>query len=353
MSQTALLQSLQFQAAAGDSLGSPFSGAFLRAAQADVEAGGRTADLFAAWAEADVQAHFKDATALRFLGGLHELVLSGEAPQLAAHYPGPNQAGDAEAAWAAARVEIGRHYHRIAEFMSHEPQTNEVGRSACLLLGFLDLAARIDLPLRIVELGASGGLNQIWDRFGYNLGGQAYGDPTAAVQLTPEWRSGAALPRVWPTVAERVACDRRPLAITDEAVRRRLTAYVWPDQLVRLERLRGAIGMALEAGVTVQEEDAAVFAETQGGPREGLLTVIYHSVFWQYMPQAGQNRALATIRAHGAAASETAPFAWVRLEPEAGNPSRMEVRVTKWPGGEERLLAYTHPHGTWIEYLGG
>jgi hypothetical protein len=59
---------------------------------------------------------------------------------------------------------------RIADFMSHEPQTNEVRRSAVLLPGFLTIAAETGLPLRILELGASAGLNQLWDRRHYRLG---------------------------------------------------------------------------------------------------------------------------------------------------------------------------------------
>jgi hypothetical protein len=28
------------------------------------------------------------------------------------------------------------------------------------------------------------------------------------------------------------------------------------------------------------------------------------------------------------------------------------LRCQLWPGGTDRLLARTHPHGTWIEWLG-
>jgi hypothetical protein len=29
------------------------------------------------------------------------------------------------------------------------------------------------------------------------------------------------------------------------------------------------------------------------------------------------------------------------------------VTLTLWPGGEPRLLANCHPHGAWVEWLGG
>ena len=49
-------------------------------------------------------------------------------------------------------------------------QTNEVGRAAALLFGFLPVARATGLPFRLVELGASGGLNLRWDRFFYRSG---------------------------------------------------------------------------------------------------------------------------------------------------------------------------------------
>jgi hypothetical protein len=30
----------------------------------------------------------------------------------------------------------------------------------------------------------------------------------------------------------------------------------------------------------------------------------------------------------------------------------MELQLTQWPVGEERLLAHAHPHGAWIEWRG-
>ena len=353
MTDDALIQSLRMQARACENLASPFCAGFLTRAAEDVEAGGPAARLFEPWAGQAAAAHIREATALRFLGGFHEMALDGSAPDLALTYPQSGRAGDAPAAWALARELIGTRFERLADFMGHEPQTNEIGRSAALMIGFLHLAERHDLPLRVVELGASGGLNQIFDRLGYRFGAGLYGDPASPVQLTPEWRGEAVPPQSRPVVATRLACDRRPLDLSDPAVRLRLMAYVWPDQAERLSRLRAGVDMALAAGVKVSAMDAAEFVEAEGAPRPGVLTVIDHSVFWQYMPAATQDRARAAIEAHGAAAAPDAPFAWLRMEPSpTAGPIVMEIRLTTWPGGLERLLAHSHPHGTWIEYLG-
>ncbi|WP_309645447.1 DUF2332 family protein, partial [Phenylobacterium sp.] len=135
-----LAQCLRTQAKGCDLLGSPFHGALLRLAADDLEAGGPVAALLAPWADDDLRQMFADAMPLRLLGALHDLVLSGDDPRLAAAYPQRSQPVDPSAAWAAARAAMVAHHARLAAFMTHEPQTNEVRRSVCLAPGFLEIA---------------------------------------------------------------------------------------------------------------------------------------------------------------------------------------------------------------------
>ncbi len=338
-------QALEVQAGHCAQLGSPLSAGLLIRAAADIRSNGVTAGCFAPWADAEVAQHFRAATPLRWLGAMHDLALAGE-PALAAAYHEENL----EAAWLAALAAMTAQPDSIAAFMDHEPQTNEVGRSACLMLGFLDLARRFGMPLRTVELGASAGLNQIWDRYGYDLGGVICGDRDSPVQLTPQWRTETRPEPASPNVSARAACDRRPLDLARPDVRRRLMAYVWAYQHDRLARLKTAIDLAVAASVSVEAEDAAAFAEARGAPQPGVVTVIYHSVFWQYLPALTQTRLRAAIEAHGAWATPAAPLAWLRMESDPALPAEMEIRLTIWPAGEERRLARSHAHGGWIEY---
>jgi hypothetical protein len=75
-----------------------------------------------------------------------------------------------------------------------------------------------------------------------------------------------------------------------------------------------------------------------------------HSVAFQYFDADSQKRVTARIEAAGEQASAAAPLAWLRyeLDPEAGRPS---LRLRAWPGGEQ-LLAWTHPHGRSVHWLG-
>jgi len=50
----------------------------------------------------------------------------------------------------------------------------------------------------------------------------------------------------------------------------------------------------------------------------------------------------------GDAANKAAPLAWLRMEPGG---EQAEVRLTTWPGGEERILATTSFHGRDIRWL--
>jgi hypothetical protein len=343
---------LGLQASACAALGSDFSAALLTLAARSSLEPGPVRDLFAPWPHASARRHVEEATPLRLLGALHERVLAGTAPEVAAAYPAGGRPGDPQAAWAAAERLIAAEPAGFADFMAHEPQTNETRRSICLLGGFLTAAGETGLPLRLFELGASAGLNQNWDHFRFDLGAAgAWGDPASRVHMDTEWRGGRPPLEAPVSVASRAACDRKPVDITEPAARRRLKAYIWPDQAERLARLDAAIALALAARTMVEAADAADWTAARVAPQPGFLTVLFHSVFWQYMPLETQGRLAATIQQLGARATAEAAFAWLRLEPPPAMMSNMEIRLTLWPGGEDRLLGRSHPHGAWVEWL--
>jgi hypothetical protein len=338
----------RIQAQACRAFGSVFSGALLDRA-ADGELGDLTG-LNRPWLEADTRKAMDDATPPRLLGALHHLTLSGAAPSLAAQYPAARAETDWPATVTALGDAIARHPTAIEAFMRSPPQTNEVRRSLALVGGYLTLAADTGLPLRTLEIGASAGLNTNWDRYAYRLGAAAWGDPQSPVLIDGAW-VGPPPPLPAAVVAERAACDQAPIDVGDEAQALRLQAYVWPDQLDRLARLRAAIALARRTGLHVDAADAAAWVKGRLEPREGLATVLVHSVMWQYMPAETQASILSTLAAAGAAATPSAPVSHLRMEPNPANPAQMEVRLTTWPGGEDRLLAEAHPHGSSVKWV--
>ena len=84
-------------------LGSPLYGVLCGRIADDVEAGGPAAVVLAGHEE-DRPA---SALALRLMGAVHRLVLGGEAPALARHYPSVGGDGDEAGAWQAFRVLLG------------------------------------------------------------------------------------------------------------------------------------------------------------------------------------------------------------------------------------------------------
>jgi hypothetical protein len=348
-----LIQSLKIQAAVCGRMASPFSEAILGAAANDVASGGPTRALLERWAGASTRELMADAVPLRLLGALHDLALSGDHEALTAAYPAEGSSGDAEAAWAAALRAMAIDGERLARFMDHEPQTNEVRRSACLLGGFLAVAAETRLPIRLFEIGASAGLNQLWDRYAYRLGDiGSWGPSGSPVEIPTDWRGPPPALDATVAVLERAACDRKPVDLRDPTARRRLRAYVWADQIDRLERLDAAVAMARDAATSVDAEDAVAWTGQRVAVSPGAVTVLFQSVFWQYMPPESQAALAALIQDIGARATAEAPFAWLRMEPPPTDMATMEVRLTLWPGGQDRRLAVVHPHGAWVAWGG-
>jgi hypothetical protein len=101
---------------------------------------------------------------------VHALLLdTARDDPLAAHYasltPHPKPPEDAFSAF---KAFCRKHEDAIAALLARRAvSTNEVGRSACLMPAYARVAALAGEPLRIVEVGASAGLNLLWDRYAY------------------------------------------------------------------------------------------------------------------------------------------------------------------------------------------
>ena len=181
-------------------------------------------------------------------GGLHALVLSSKAPSLAEVYPEGAHFSDEAALWPAIARAFTDHKDFLIEFMRSPPQTNEVGRSAVLFLGFQVIARETGLPLTTLELGASGGVNALWDHYAYDLGGAKWGPTDAPITLIPDW-TGPVPPLSRLSVSKRAACDQNPIDPANEAARLRLRSYIWPDQLDRRHRFEAALNHFGDRGV--------------------------------------------------------------------------------------------------------
>lgn len=335
-----VLEVLDVQAAACGKAGSALYQRILEGVLADARVGGITARLLAPHDHDP----FGSALALRLLGAVHRLVLAGEAPGLARLYPsagGDPSLGDPVAPF----LQVLRDREPdVAAGLLEGVQTNEVGRSAVLVGGYAAIAARFDLPLRILEIGASAGLNLRFDRYRYDTGRQVAGDPDSPVRFSGVWEGAPPLLPERFDVAERRGCDRNPIDPTTEAGRRKLLSFVWPDQPDRLAVLEAALSVASTMPVEIEQADAAEFVEAQlATPVVGVATVVVHSIVLQYLPPERRRRLRSAIDSAGARATPRAPLAWLRMEP-AGDVA--DVRLTTWPGdGVDDVLGTAGFHG--------
>jgi hypothetical protein len=99
--------------------------------------------------------------------------------------------------------------------------------------------------------------------------------------------------------------------------------------------------------------DAAEFVrERLAAPQEGGVTrALFHSIVWQYLPDATQQAITAAMEEAGERATPDRPLAWIALETNR-ETFKHELRVRYWPGGAEPVkLAEAHPHGAWVEWL--
>jgi hypothetical protein len=289
-----------------------------------------------------------DNLPLRLCGGLHALVRSGAAPSLAALYP-PNPLPDGNRLRTALEPALRAHEDALLPWLDSAPQTNEVGRSAVLMAGLLTIAARFGQPMELLELGASAGLNMMLDSYSYDLGGRATGDPASPLRLAPDW-SGDPPSDAAVDIAVRSGVDLLPMDASRDGAR--LLAYVWPDQPGRLRQLEAALALAAKNPPRVDCGDAAGWldAKLAAPAAAGRTRVVLHSVAFQYFPAAAQARIAAAMEAAGAAAGEDSPLAWLRFE-KLPEEEEYSLRLRLWPGGEDRLLARAHPHGSRIRWL--
>ena len=148
----------------------------------------------------------------------------------------------------------------------------------------------------------------------------------------------------------RTGGDRAPIAATTEQGRLALASYVWPDQPDRMTRLRGALAVAAQFPADLRRESAPdTLARVTLA--DGCWTVLWHSIVRQYLDDEQRAAVAERIAALGAAATPSARFAHVALEPHRQTANgECQVTLASWPGGEQRILGSAPPHGlpvTW------
>ena len=338
MSAASIKDAFQIQAIACAKLGSPFMAQLCTLFAERDWPDGPTTDRVRAW-KGDLSPR-AESVPLRLAGALHALVLKGH-PALTAVYP--PLTSDDETLWIAVAEALVTDAPFIDAWIDSPPQTNEVRRSAALIPTGHWLADRYNLPIDVIELGASAGLNLMWDKFAVEIDGQTFGPASPALTLTPDW-TGPQPPNVPPQVASRKGVDLNPLDPQADALR--LRAYLWPDQPMRRTLTDAAIACH-EA--RVDQGDAIAWLADNLKPTSGHLRMIYHTIAWQYFPSEVQARGTALIEETGSRATAVTPLAWFGMEAD-DNPKGAGLTLRLWPGDLKLQMGRADFHGRWVDW---
>jgi len=238
-------------------------------------------------------------------------------------------------------------------------QTNEVGRCAMFVLALGLLADEVG-PIAHLDVGASGGLNLLIDRYEYHFEpGGAVGGPSPVV-ITSGTRGDPPIPTAPPSAAVRCGIDVAPIDVTSDDEAHWLEACVWPDQADRFRRLAAAIEIARQAPPELLAGDAVPsLAPAIERMARGGHPVVTNSWVLNYLTSEQRVAYLAELDRIG----EHTDMSWAYVEapglvPELPAPDDLTdphvtlVTIVRWRRGARTAdhVATCHPHGFWIHW---
>jgi len=358
------------QADSCTNLGSPFTATVCRLLSQQLDTQSRFGHRILSWTAEPV----RDALALRAAGALNALARSGRAPSLSTQYP--PHALDEDALRAALSAAIEQHDDFLHDYLDSPPQTNEIARSSVLLGAALILCADNELTLSWHEIGASAGLNLLFDHYRYDLattrlsaqdddpsvepgflreGTLHYGDPDSPVQIRSRWEGQLPPLTAAVRVHARQGCDVSPLRPSSPALRERLLAYIWPDQSERLARTQAALDYAIQEQPRLDTALASrwVPEHFEQPLRAGTVRVLAHTIVWQYLSESERRAVEAAVLRAALQATPDARVAWIGMEADRRSPQGegASVRLRVWPGDQQIELARADFHGRWVKWL--
>jgi hypothetical protein len=300
----------------------------------------------------------------------HTLLLADPSHPLAEWYPNlteQHRSPDDPALLPTFAAFAKEHAAAIAALLARRTtQTNEVGRCLMLLPAFGTIAAESG-PLAHLDVGCSGGLTLLSDRYQYRYEPEE-GDPVtigpySPVLLTAQTRGDRKLPAAVPTIAARCGIDLYPIDVTDDTEAHWLEACIWPDQRDRFLRLRAAIAIARERPPELLAGDAAEsVAPAIERMAQSAHPVVTNSWALNYLTGAQRSAYLAALDQQGAerdlswvfveAPALTPELPW-NFETEPDDPHLTVTAMVRWRDGVRTVehLATSHPHGFWIHFI--
>jgi hypothetical protein len=313
------------------------------------------------------------------LAAVHFLLLGGVRHPLAAHYDTVrSMVGDSDSPNDVVtdfKDFCLTHRVELLELIAvRNTQTNEVGRCCALLPALNVIAAGYPegQPLSLLDLGASAGLNLLFDSYAYTYTQRSdgafvhAGRSGAKVQLecTVRGELDALPPLTLPAIATRTGIDAAPIDPRSDDGAHWLLACLWPDNLTRFIRLREALAVArtvAEPPVLHRGDIIDDLAAVAGGIARDCPLVVVHTWVAAYLSPERQGELVEAIRSlarqrtvhHVYAESPVeTPGLCTPPSPSPGPTSNLATAVVHWSAdnpGPVRL-ADVHHHGRWLRW---
>lgn len=260
---------------------------------------------------------------VRVLAGVRWLILSGRAPELAAHVRrlplGTGDRGYHERTWHLFLETLREHPQRILDALDRPVQQHQPHRAGALLTGLGMLAAP---KVRLLELGACAGLNLHVDRYRWFGHDRQWGDRDSTVRLAFTGTFPGEL-----EIVDRAGCDLTPRDPANPADALILRSFLPPERDVELLELDEALALAARTGLRVDRADAVDWLEAKLAEPSGdraVRTVVWHSLFWPYLGTRQQD----AIERILSGAARRMPLARISLEPHTWtSPPRLQLTL--------------------------
>ena len=282
---------------------------------------------------------------LRLFGAVHHHVLTGVAPSALS--------GD----WDDFASALDTHAGSLTEFVrTRGVQTNETQRCVALVPAFLSLARASGLPLELIELGPSAGLNLVFDRYFYRYAEGTFGDPDARLSFdaVERGRVPAALLETPLTVRRRRGIDLSPIDVSSQEDVTLLHSFLWPGLTERARRLDAAIETFLSAPKRpelIRGDYVDLLPGLLAERPADALTVVYQTASTGYLTRERYDELRGAL---DVAADDGRPLAWVssRRSDESERPAidGWELELCILPDAP-RLAAHVDFHGNWVDWL--
>lgn len=289
------------------------------------------------------------------LAAIHYILRRGVQHPLAAFFTGHDDLDEDRAA--ALLTDFCRqHAGHIARIIStRSVQTNEVGRCAVLLPAFAALQQQFDddRPIKIVDVGASAGLNLLWDRYTYDYGGHRLTLPSSdpGTVLSCEIKGGVPPLSLDVTrFARPVGIELSPVDVTDPEATEWLVSLTWPEQTTRMRALNSALALATRTPPTIlagRAEDHLAYLVAETPADQHLCLVFSWSIYQIFGSPGGRDRLVATL----ADLSRHRPLHEISIGHFGNDTPRMIM--ADHHGGVTRsdVVAHCDVYGTWLDWL--